>query len=65
MTVDAQPLARGLTAYMASQALVVPLPDGRSLRGHVALPRAPGPARLWLLQHGVVVTHQARAGAEL
>jgi hypothetical protein len=63
VTVDAQPLARGLTAYMASQALVVPLPDGRSLRGHVALPRAPGPARLWLLQHGVVVTHQGLAQA--
>jgi len=63
VSVDGQPIARGLAAYVASKAIVMALPGGGELRGHVALPRAPGPARLWLLQHGVVVTHQALAQA--
>ncbi|MCA9658209.1 MAG: hypothetical protein KC486_07685, partial [Myxococcales bacterium] len=59
LTVDGAPAADGLRDYMVSAPVRLELGDGgATVRGHLAIPRAGDTPRLWILHHGVVVTHQ-------
>lgn len=59
--IDGRALGDPLVGYLASAPCSFELARGGVVRGRVALPHERGQARLWLLQHGLVVTHQALA----
>ncbi|MEZ4381051.1 MAG: hypothetical protein R3A79_06865 [Nannocystaceae bacterium] len=58
LVVDGAPAADGLRDYLVSAPLHLDFGARAPLRGHLAIPRSGDTPRLWILHHGVVVTHQ-------
>lgn len=58
VSVNGEAIADGLEDYLVSAPVRLSLADERTLEGHLAIPRSGDTPRLWLLQHGLVATHQ-------
>ncbi len=57
LRVDGEPGPDGLGDYLVSAPVEIPFGE-RSVRGRIGIPHSGDTPRLWILQHGIVVTHQ-------
>ncbi len=57
LRVDGEAGPDGLRDYLVSAPVEIPFGE-RSVRGRIGIPHSGDTPRLWILQHGIVVTHQ-------
>lgn len=62
LRIDGAPGPDGLRDYLVSAPVELPFGE-RSIKGTIGIPHSGDTPRLWILQHGIVVTHQGLSKA--